>query len=92
MPRPSAGVVAVKRPPPRGVAARHGPCQVSTWVKTPCTGGAVGAKVLAALSVNVGVAESLTSPTSGETVVVSGITEAACSVITVTLSLSRFAT
>jgi hypothetical protein len=77
----SGDVVAVKTPA-EGVAARHDPCQVSAWVKMPCTGGAIGANALAALSVKVGVAESATSPARGEIVVFSGIVETACSVNT----------
>src|SRR3954470_19632873 len=88
----SAAVVALKLPPPVGVAADHGPCQVSTWKRTPCTAGAVGLKVEDALRLNVGVADVVVLPARGVMVVVSGMAWVGASVITVTLALPMLAT
>src|SRR5437879_556585 len=78
------GVVALKSPPPVEVAARHGPCQVSTWKCTPSTAGALGLKVEAALRLNVVGPDRVVLPARGVMVVVRGMTWVGASVMAVT--------
>ena len=91
-PGSSADVVALKPFPAVFVAARHGPCQVSTWNLTPAMAGAVGVKVVLAVRSKVGVGEVVELPAKGAMATRRGMSCGDCSSITVTLPLMSLVT